>query len=239
MTLDPDEGLDADGFLVTGAARERVPAAYEPVLADAVAELGGDRVHGLYVYGSVATGRARPPSSDVDLLVLATEPVDVSSVRTRLSTRYAALAREVAPVVMTLQELRAGVADQAFLRHYCVLLAGTAVGLPRFRPSRALVEGFSGDLHAAIDGWLSTLDGRGAARALLLAAATRESLAHGGWTTDRATAARLVRAHHPEWTSDVDRAVRWTTDPPDPGEVPPFLDGFGRWLADSGCLDQP
>jgi hypothetical protein len=50
-----------------GAPPVRVPAAFEPVLADAVAVAGGSGAS-LYVYGSVATGTVRPGSSDVDLL---------------------------------------------------------------------------------------------------------------------------------------------------------------------------
>jgi len=64
---DPDEGVAADGTIRTGARRSRVPAAFEPVLADAVA-LAGDGGASLYVNGSVATGTVRYGSSDVDLL---------------------------------------------------------------------------------------------------------------------------------------------------------------------------
>jgi Nucleotidyltransferase domain len=64
---DPGEGVAADGTIRTGARQGRVPAAFEPVLADVVALLGGSGAS-LYVYGSVATGTARPRSSDVDLL---------------------------------------------------------------------------------------------------------------------------------------------------------------------------
>jgi len=56
---DPEEGVAADGTIRTGALRSRVPAAFEPVLADAVA-LAGDSGASLYVYGSVATGTVRP-----------------------------------------------------------------------------------------------------------------------------------------------------------------------------------
>ena len=36
---DPEEGVAADGTIRTGAHRDRVPAAFEPVLADAVEPL--------------------------------------------------------------------------------------------------------------------------------------------------------------------------------------------------------
>jgi uncharacterized protein len=48
---DPDEGVAADGTIRTGARRDRVPAAFEPVLADAVAfagDCGAFGRHGAY-----------------------------------------------------------------------------------------------------------------------------------------------------------------------------------------------
>lgn len=96
MTRDPGEGVDATGHLVTGAARDRVPPAYQPVLADCVGTLTaafGDRLDGLYLYGSVATGRARPPASDLDLLALWTSPVDSAAVVAELSARHRSVVR--------------------------------------------------------------------------------------------------------------------------------------------------
>jgi predicted nucleotidyltransferase len=254
VTLDPDEGLDADGYLTTGVARDRVPPAYEPVLADAVARLRatlGDRLHGLYLYGSVATGRAVAPDSDVDLLALCTTLAglpEVENIGKKLSTRHAELVREVAVARATLAELRsdddAGLGNRAFLKHYCVCLDGVDLrpDLPRCRPSRALAAGFTADLAADLAGVRAYQQGAGrrAARRLLLAAAVLESVAHGGWTTDRATGAALVTLHHPEWTDDVDRALRWSAGrPADPAEVRDFLAGFGAWLVGEACLRQP
>jgi hypothetical protein len=77
VTRDPREGVADDGTIVTGANRVRVPALYEPVLRDAVtairSALAPDPA-GIHVYGSVATGQARPPRSDVDLLVVTAAP---------------------------------------------------------------------------------------------------------------------------------------------------------------------
>ncbi|MGH3430073.1 MAG: hypothetical protein ACRDQZ_21310, partial [Mycobacteriales bacterium] len=73
---------------------------------------------------------------------------------------------------------------------------------------------------------------RAAARKLLLVAATLESAEHGGWTTDRLTAATLLATHHPRWTAVANLAVGWCTDPGEPGAetVRQLLD-LGDWLA--------
>lgn len=225
MTRDPDEGVDPTGHLVTGAARDRVPPAYEPALADCVATLTaafGDRLDGLYLYGSVATGRARPPASDLDLLALWTAPVDSAAVVAGLSARHRAVVREVGLAEATPAEL-VGEADRCFLKHYCVPLAGRdrRPGLARCRPSRALADGFNDDLPALVARLRSTVDNaatpalavaavRKAARQLLLAVATIESVSHATWSTDRETGAALLAAHHPEWTAVARRAVEWS-----------------------------
>ena len=152
MTRDPAEGVDADGYLVTGAAVANIPPAYQRVIADCVAALTAyPELDGLYLYGSVATGQARPPDSDLDLLALWTSPADASATAAALSARHAAVVREVGLAEASVDSLSDD-ADRCFLKHYCVPLAGRdrRDDLPRCRPSRALALGFTGDLPAVL-----------------------------------------------------------------------------------------
>jgi uncharacterized protein len=238
VTRDPAEGVDAAGYLVTGVGRDRVPAAYEPLLADCVGTLADDRLDGLYVYGSVATGQARPPASDLDLLAVWTAPADrpaavdgpapaggpvpppgVPALVAGLSARWAGLVREVGLASATVADLDRP-ADACFLRHYCVPLAGRdrRAELPRCRPSRALADGFNDDLPAVVARQRAAIAAaadrpaavRRAARRLLLAVATIESVSHATWSTDRGTGAALLAAHHPEWAATADRMLTGT-----------------------------
>lgn len=246
MTRDPGEGV-CDGYLVTGAAVEHIPGVYRPVLDDCVATVRaafGARLDGLYLYGSIATGQARPPDSDVDLLALWESTVDgaeVTAVARALSTRHSAMVREVALAQASLDSLRLD-ADRAFLKHYCVPLTGRdrRPELPRFRPSRALADGFNGDLAAVVHRLRSTVDDaptpadrlaatRKAARRLLLATATIESVSHATWSTDRATGAALLVRHHPEWTDASARALVWAAGRGTADGVEELL-ALGDWL---------
>jgi hypothetical protein len=212
------------------------------VIADCVAALTAyPELDGLYLYGSVATGQARPPHSDLDLLALWTSTVDVSDVVSALSTRHSAVVREVGLAQATVDSL-AGAADACFLKHYCLPLAGRdrRTTLPRCRPSRALADGFNDDLAAVVHTLRSTVDNastpaarvaavRKAARRLLLAAATIESVSHGTWSTDRGTGAALLSRHHPEWTDVAARALAWSAGRgPDDGVQRLFE--LGDWL---------
>lgn len=256
MTRDPAEGVNTDGVIVTGAAIERVPAAYRPVVADCTAlvrDVFGDRLHGLYLYGSVATGQARRPDSDLDLMAVwasDVDPAQVASVEATLSKRHAELVREVGIATATLAEVladdRDGLGWRCFVRHYCVWLAGRDLRptLPPCRASREIADAFNDDVAELLRTWRARLTAakttveiaaiaRAAARKLLLVTATLESVEHGGWTTDRTTAAALLTTHHPEWAAVAEQALDWCADPAQPtvDDVRRLL-SLGDWLAE-------
>jgi len=197
---DPDEGVAADGTIRTGVHRDRVPAAFEPVLTDAAAWLG-EPGPSLYVYGSVANGTARPPSSDVDLLSI--DLPDAASLERQLSARYADRCRGVEVAAATAADL-AGDTDAAygfrvFLRRYCVHLAGPdpSNGLPAFHADARAARGFNGDIGQHLRQWRQELEsgavaahllGVRAARKTLLAVAGLVSVSDHTWTTSRSRA---------------------------------------------------
>lgn len=255
MTRDPAEGVDADGHIVTGVAREHIPSGYRPAVADCAArlhEMFGARLHSLYLYGSVATGQARPPGSDLDLLAVWADgvgPADLAGAEAELSERHAGLVREVGIASAALTEVfaddRDGLGWRCFLRHCCVWLAGADLrpALPACRPTRAVADALNDDVGALVVAWRAGLGAartpgdvamiaRAAARKLLLVAATLESVEHGGWTTDRAAGAALLAIHHPKWAQVSEQALDWCSDPDRPtiDDVNRLLD-LGDWLA--------
>jgi uncharacterized protein len=242
---DPDEGVAADGTIRTGARRDRVPAAFEPVLADAVTLVGESAAGAsLYVYGSVATGTARLGASDVDLLAI--DLGDAASLGQLLSARYADRCRGVEIAAATAADL-AGDADAAygfrvFLRHYCVHLAGPdpSATLRAFPADARAARGFNGDIGQFLRRWRQELEsGPMAAEILGVRAARKTLLAVAG----------LVSVHDHTWTTDRARAVRrWSELEPGLGAQLRRLDGWvareadtspeqvGRALSDDGIV---
>jgi uncharacterized protein len=230
---DPGEGVAADGTIRTGAHRDRVPAAFEPVLADATSLLGESGAS-LYVYGSVANGTARPGSSDVDLLAI--NLPDAAVLGRRLTARYADRCRGVEVVVATAGDL-AGDTDTAygfrvFLRHYCVHLAGPdpAAALPAFPADARAARGFNGDIGQHLRRWRRDLQagsaaagplGVQAARKTLLAVAGLVSVVDHTWTTDRSRAAKRWGALEPGIAAQLSLLLSWADGQsrPSPGEV--------------------
>jgi hypothetical protein len=240
---DPGEGVAADGAIRTGAHRGRVPAAFEPVLADAVALIGGSDAS-LYVYGSVAAGTVRPGSSDVDLLSVGLP--DAAVIGQRLSARYADLCRGVEIAAATAEDL-VGERDEAygfrvFLRHYCVHLAGLdpAAALPAFPADARAARGFNGDIARHYRRWRQQLEsgtvaeplGVRVARKTLLAVAGLVSVHDHTWTTDRSRAARRWGELEPDLAIPLARLLSWAT-----AERRPAPEEVRRALADNGVVD--
>jgi uncharacterized protein len=260
VVRDPLEGVTAAGTIVTGADEARVPPAYTTLLREAVQTLGralGDAAHSIYLYGSVATGQARPPRSDLDLIVVLDEllPDAVRRIADDLSARNRHLVREVGIGSVDLETLGrqdlVGDAERCFLKHYTVHLAGPDLrdAYPLCEPTARLAAGFNGDLRAVLDDVRLRLTqerdvqerdalARKACRRILMAAATLLSVRAGGWSTDRGTAVELIGRHAPQLEALAADALTWSEQgaPADPAAVTDLIDRLGGWLAEEYAL---
>ncbi len=241
---DPDEGLSESGMIVTGARRERVPPAFEPVV-----EAAGDHVRdrgrcrgSLYLYGSVATGAAQVGVADVDLLTVGLARNDAEAIGLELSVAFTGVCRAVEVAVADPHDY-VGDGDEeygnrVFLRHYCVHLAGPddRVSLPDFPGDARAARGFNGDLARHAQLWREALDrgddagalGRRIARKTLLAVAGLVSVHDHGWTTDRMLAARRWSEIQPATAAGLRALVRWVDrdEVPTEAKVRAALDGI-------------
>ena len=221
---DPAEGVTAQGTITTGAARDAIDQVWLPLLGEARREI--PEAASLYVYGSVATGTAVAPGSDVDLLTLDLPAREAERVSIELSTRYHRRCRAVSIAPASSEALR-GKDDesyglQVFLRHYCVHLAGDdpSADLPDYAADRRAARGFNGDIAEHRAAWLDDLRngadlvklGTRVARKTLLAVAGIVSIRQGTWTTDRWTAAAEWQALEPDHPVDV--LAEWLDEPP-------------------------
>lgn len=219
--VDPREGMAPDLTISTGAARHRVPAAFESVVGRSVTALGG--AGSLHLYGSVAVGTATVEMSDVDLLGVGLPAGMARAAAHELSAEFTAVCRGVELAHLDPADL-AGEGDAAygnrvFLRHYCVLLIGPdiAADWPAFPADARAARGFNDDVGRHLDRWREDLDrgasaadlGRRVARKSLLALAGVVSVHDATWTTDRRRAAAHWGEVEGGLRSDLDRLVGW------------------------------
>ncbi|WGW10586.1 nucleotidyltransferase domain-containing protein [Saxibacter everestensis] len=239
---DPDEGLMPDGTIRTGAQRERVPPLFEPILAEAT-RAAEQRGGSLYLYGSVATGAARPGLSDVDLLSV--DFGEAATLGDQLSAKYADRCRAVEIATATAADFErqndAAYGNRVFIRHYCVHLTGPdrSATLPAYPADARAARGFNGDIGQHLQRWRQLLGsspqqvevlGRRVARKSLLAVAGLVSVHDGTWTTDRPPALRWGGVQ-PELAADLAQLMSWA----DGGSRPTPLD-VQKAVADGGIV---
>ncbi|MDH3307647.1 MAG: nucleotidyltransferase domain-containing protein [Acidimicrobiia bacterium] len=220
---DPLEGVSAAGTITTGADIARVPAPFAPVL-DAAADALADPAVALYLYGSVATGQARPRDSDVDLLTVDLGPNDAAAIATELTAQFPDTCRAVEIAAATgadfLGDTDAAYGGRVFLRHYCVRLRGLDHDRSThdFPADARAARGFNGDLAAHAQRWQTAIDdavdsgtiGRLMARKTLLAVAGLVSLHDRTWTTDRLLAATRWAEIEPDLAPGLAVLLDWT-----------------------------
>jgi uncharacterized protein len=221
---DPVEGVTSDGLIRTGATRDAIASTWTLVLQDAVAVVAGRA--SLYVYGSVATGCAVVPTSDVDLLSVGLPAHESKGIASELSGRYSDRCRDVGIAPASWAQLQAdsdeGYGLRVFLRHYCVHLGGDdpAEELPGYPADRRAARGFNGDIAQHLRRWESEADGDAdvgrlatrMARKTLLAVAGLVSMRDATWSTDRRTCARRWSELEP--ATPVEVLLEWLETPP-------------------------
>jgi predicted nucleotidyltransferase len=239
---DPGEGVSADGTITTGVDRCLVPERFEPAVSTAVAVIAeaASSEASVYLYGSVATGRARHTQSDVDLLTVGVTRRRAAELGREFSRQFSGVCRGIEITAIAPGDL-VGETDEAygnrvFLRHYCVHLAGPdyAHSLPRFPADTRAARGFNGDIAQHAARWRDTLAaadgpqrlGRRIARKTLLAVAGLVSIHDATWTTDRELAADRWTEIEPELQAALQALLAWSDGHARPGghEVQHMLD---------------
>lgn len=235
---DPREGVTRHGTIRTGASRGAIAPVHDQVLQAAIDAVSPPA--GLYVYGSVATGTAVVPTSDVDLLSLGLPVAEAHRISADLSARFSDRYREVSVAAVSRDELEdrsdEGYGFRVFLRHYCVHLAGTdpAARLPAYRADARAARGFNGDIARHMQRWTAELAGdadlgvpqlgTSIARKTLLAVAGLVSLRDATWSTDRRACAARWNELEPD--TRLDALVTWLDTPPrDIEAIQPVLQG--------------
>ena len=239
---DPLEGLAESGTIQTGADMTHVADAFRPVHQAASAMIHEwDISASVYAYGSVVTGQAKVGVSDVDLLTIGLPPGDANLIGAELSTRFANVCRGVeigaAEGGDFVGETDESYGNRVFLRHYCILLAGSDAHRPKhdFAGDRLAARGFNGDIAQHVQRRRSALEAdedaglvaQRMARKSLLAVAGLVSVHDHTWTTDRETSAHRWSEIEPVHHDGLAQLMSWTSTTPDPqvDTVRDVLDG--------------
>ena len=251
------DGLDAEGYLETLCALEKIPLAFLPLVDASLALLQSTfapRLHSIYLYGSVATGLAQPRTSDLDLLVLFRETLsplqqsELEHVAKSLSASHPSIVREVGIGAASLREALAPESLAGlgcFLKHLCICIAGEDIRplLPKFRPTLEVARGFNGDYASVVQTMLSDLARtdqfepaqhlmRRICRKTVRTGFSLVMPSLGFWTTQLEPSSEYFCRTYPDKRASMTRILDWIQHPPpDKAEFLQTIAPLADWLA--------
>ncbi len=247
-------GVDYQGFIATGVMASNIPVPFLKVVEDATKTLGsviGEDLHGLHLYGSVVTGLAQVPTSDLDVLVvLHRKPTEtltsqIKTAEAALSHKYSKVVREVGVGVTFLEEIHSDIHGiGCFIKHLCVCVLGERMqdSLPKFKPTRQVAKAFNGDFKKVRENYLLLLEtsptdaicslGDRISRKFIRTGFSLVTAREQSWTTDPEIACDAFAKYYPEKAEDMRRVLQLPNRPElSKGELTELLIGFGGWLA--------
>lgn len=162
--------VDDNGYITRLACNKRQPE-FSGVVTDLVTKLTcafPDLVHSLYLYGSVAEGRATAGRSDLDVSLIFHDKPDGMT-----SEHLAAVKRELEinyPVISKI-DFDCGLLHQVlhpenkfswgyWLRHHCVCIYGDNLGdrFESFKPSKAIAIAVNSDFRQVVEQLIAQTD---------------------------------------------------------------------------------
>jgi len=249
-------GVDKNGFIITEVGLNKVRPAFQEVLdkiKDEVIHTFGDGIHSLYLYGSVATGKARIKTSDLDLLLVlqqkATSKIlqQIHKFQNHLSVDHLNLFRNVGISLSYVGEVKKDPFGWGcFIKHLCVCLYGENLGknLSKFKPSKKVANAFGSDVGKHISTVIEKLKSMPAPKEVRsICSGTMRKIVRTGfclvmeqersWTTDLKKSYEVFSKYYPAKSTNMKKALSLAQKPTaNTKELGKFLQDFGSWLSE-------
>jgi uncharacterized protein len=247
-------GVDKKGFIITKVGLRKIKPDFKKVqdtIKKEVINKFGDKIHSLYLYGSVATGKAHIKTSDLDLLlILKQKPSSKISNRiiefeNYLSSEYINLFRNIGISITNADKVKKDTYGWGcFIKHLCICLYGENLGrnLPNFKPSKKVAKAFNGDIGKHIKTVLEKLkETTNPQEIYLICRGIMRKIVHTGfclvmerersWTTDLKKSYEIFSKYYPKQSACMKKAFTLAQKPTrNTKELKEFLKDFGSWL---------
>jgi len=242
-----ENGLDEKGKIQHPPSLNLTQPEYCEVVQDAIDSALArfpDRIHSMYLYGSVGRGAAVPYHSDLDVSAILYDKPSAED-----ENAFVEVANEVCARHQVITKLDYDVGSLAEIQEpgqeYCwhywlkqcsVNLWGEdlTTQMAELEPSKELALGINSDVKARVAGALrgltpenSTTKGQAIAKKLLRAAFSLVSAEDGSWHTDVSACGKIFTKHKPEFTEQVQESLRIIRDGASEEQVRAYLDTFG------------
>ncbi|GAE29433.1 nucleotidyltransferase domain-containing protein [Halalkalibacter hemicellulosilyticus] len=170
MNIPTRIGTDSAGFILNNTAKENIQNEFKYVIQASINLLRNvfaEKLHSVYVYGSVGRGEAVANESDLDLTVIVNSPTTLTE-KDELSKKTLALLKrhkEIIKIDYDIGEMTEALAQENFyewgfwLRHMCTCIYGEDLSnnFPRMKPNKKISCALNSDLLTVIDHYLQEL----------------------------------------------------------------------------------
>ncbi len=239
-------------YIKKEVASKKIAQKYRPIVSDVKKSLlnFAPKIHSIYLYGSVATGKAKSPASDLDILIVLKRKVskqltiDLKEVERTLSLKYAHVLREVGFSLTNVNEVKRGKETYAwkfFISTLCLLIQGKAVleEKYKFKPTKKLARSLYRDLKQDLSRSRKEIASakntakptKHIMKALLRVSFFTIMEEANNWTTDLRQMAAIFLEYHPEKRPEISAIQKLIETPTNRKEAIHLIDTYGKWIA--------
>lgn len=255
-TFNDTFGVDENGIILTEVSYEKITSQFKPIVEsvlDAIVQEFSPLLDGVYLYGSIATGKAVKGTSDLDsVLVFKNKPSEellerISTLEAKLSKKYETALRNIGLEVTDVTELcseKEKYGGMCFMKHLCICLYGNDIAkdVPGFKPSKEVAQGFNGDIGQKLEIFRSKIDrtdmeaeikklSQSAAKKILRTGFSLVMPRTKSWTTNSQVCYDMFVKFYPEKAVEMKIALDWAqSGSSNKKSVIEFIDKFGQWI---------
>ena len=251
-------GVDDNGIIITEVSADKVTSQYKTIVSevlDSILKELTSQLDGVYLYGSVVTGKAVEGKSDLDiLLILKDEPnnelsENISILEKALSKKYEPRLRCVGMAVTNIAEVTSDKEKygyMCFIKHLCVCIYGNDVAkdIPAFRPSKEVAKGFNGDIGERLEFYKDKIENitseselkkltQEVSKKIVRTGFSLVMPRSGSWSTDLQSSFDTFIYYYPEKTEEMKMALDWAMGTSvEKTTMIEFIKTSGQWLVE-------
>ena len=247
-------GLDQDGYIVSDVGKGKIHSIYLPCIHDSVEGLTllyPNRLHSVYVYGSVARGEAVAGKSDLDLIAMfegtlnSEESTQLKNLAAALTHKYCSLVRDVGIAVANYDYTinSKNYYEGAFLKEMSICVHGEDPTM-QFGPYKLTSEiavSFNGDIGDVVIRTIRRINlvsdlefgrvSQGFARKFIRTCYSMIMVRSQIWTTRLHQQAKIFIQHFPEKEPVIRTLQKWLEEPPtNRSLVLNIIQSEGKWI---------
>ncbi len=251
-------GVDNNGFIITEVSVDKITSQYKTIVDEVLQSIVKEfasKLDGVYLYGSIAIGKAIEGKSDLDILLVLKEfpgkalSEEIKLLEQTLSEKYEPTLRGVGLTVTSVPEVtseKERYGYMCFIKHLCVCIYGNDIAkdVPQFKPTKEVAKGFQGDIAEKLQSYKDKIEKATSDSELkkLSQEISKEIVRTGfrmvmpragSWTTNLQSMVDTFVNYYPEKNTEMKIALDWARgNLSQKDSIIEFIDTFGKWLSE-------